>query len=421
MEGVDIDALFDVARQLQECEGVEASDATGGEASDATGGVVMRTLDGSFHVCTGISCPYAVQDKDSEKHWMCSLTGKLISTCVESSHDASWTGRSCSSADPDMHSGAVKPRAWKTKRDAFTDSARAYSQHQSISIDEPVFEGASVAAPSDAVVKRGAPSILEIDEQAVERQRAQKASKRALTLDSSNVRARLLGEASTVARRLLSTLEGVTVAVEAIAKVGDQDPRLTDYDYVLQVGLQRYVQRCIKERCAVHLNTIHDVCIRANAFVKKRRKQAAMRERIGKIKKIAMDGRTIELCASLIVAIWNAVCISSYFLRHQAGDSFKPFSAGVLYAFKRGLWLQNGVLIIPQLTDLSDQLPVLRSSIATQQAKQLQASSHKGLCALHKAISSVGSMEDDARQRVLDRFSVASRIANELKVHATLP
>ena len=91
----------------------------------------------------------------------------------------------------------------------------------------------------------------------------------------------------------------------------------------------------------MHLNTIHDVCIRANAFVKKRRKQAAMRaHRQDQKDRHGADHQALRL---LIVAIWNAVC-SSCFCGTKAGDSFKPFSAGVLYAFKRGLWLQNGVL-----------------------------------------------------------------------------
>jgi hypothetical protein len=228
----------------------------------------------------------------------------------------------------------------------------------------------------------------------------------------------LAGEASQVVRRLLGTLEGVTAL--SSQPPAASDPRFENYDFVFSVGMRRYIARCRQKREPVQLSEIHDICISSNTFVKQKRKDAEKRARAVKVKALATDGRTIDLCASLIVSIWSAVCITSHFMHHQSGDSFKPFASGIMYALKRGLWLPNGVMIIPQLDDLSDQLPVLRSLVASATAKQLQASSHKGLCALHKAITSIEEMEPGARASVEQRLSVSALIARDLKRHATI-
>tara|TARA_B110000971_G_scaffold156428_1_gene159786 strand:+ start:401 stop:1747 length:1347 start_codon:yes stop_codon:yes gene_type:complete len=391
---------------------------------------VTRMEDGGFHVCTGMACPYKIQSLDNEKNYVCSLTGTLVGYCMESAHDASWTGRSCGSADPDMTSGAVKGRMWKTKRDAFNDSVRAYGRSSTISIDEKPLEEyenggdskhdqSSTSQSQETIVKRGAPCICDIDESAVAAQKLSKAHKRAQTLETQDVRTRLKSEACQVVRKLLLTLEGVT-AINATKPAIPSDPRLANYDFVLSFGIRKYVAKCKEANDSVQLSVIHDICIASNTFVKTRRKEASKLERAEKVKAIASDGRTAELCSSLIVAIWNAVCVTTHFMKHQSGDSFKPFAAGIMYAFKRGLYLPNGTMLVPHLEDLSEQLPVLRSLVATNAAKQLQASSHKGLCAIHKAISSIDGMDPESKQVVMRRVSVASTIARDLQAHTTI-
>ena len=434
MEEADVDKIFDMmqrSRSSDQGRGEEFDSDDSDKQDDEHDSVskVFRRKDGSFHVCKGMLCPYVVQSTDIEKHYVCSLTGFMVAGCMESRHDASWTGRSCGSADPDMASGAVKIRTWKTKREAFNESVRAYDMSSSISIDEVDREQrtSSAAAESDAASskpediaasKRGAPCICDIDEDAVAAQKLNKAFKRANVIERSDVRARLVAEASQVVRRLLSTLEGVNAVSNQPPAASD--PRFENYDFVFSVGVRRYVARCRQRHEPVQLSEIHDICISSNTFVKQKRKDAEKRSRAVKIRSIATDGRTIDLCASLIVSIWSAVCITSHFMHHQSGDSFKPFASGIMYALKRGLWLPNGVMVIPQLEDLSEQLPVLRSLVASAAAKQLQASSHKGLCAMHKAISSIDKMDPESKALVEQRLSISAAIARDLKRHATI-
>lgn len=447
MDDAKLDELFEVMRRQKRHEEefpdrvdqhADDDEEEGGEdehaaAADGTAQQnVCRLSDGSYHICAGMKCPYVEQSLDNERHYVCTKSGLHVGSYVDARHDAAWTGRSCGSADPDMASGAVKMRTWKTKREIFNDSVRAYDRSSKISIEEQVYvppkqydsagnaiaseKGGGSSEDNGQPSKRGAPCITEIDEKAVAEQKIRKATRRANVVDDADVRARLVSEAAHVARKLLSTLEGVH-AVSAQPPTA-HDPRYENYDFVLNVGIRRHISRCRELKQQVTLSAIHDICIASNAFVKQRRRDAAKRERAIKAKAIATDGRTIDLCATLVVSIWTAVCVTPHFMTQISGDSFKPFAAGVMYALKRGVWLPSGAMIVPQLDDLADQLPVLRSTIASAAAKQLQASSHKGLCAIHKAISSIDQMSSSDKRTVADRLSVASKIAHDLKRHA---
>ena len=78
----------------------------------------------------------------------------------------------------------------------------------------------------------------------------------------------------------------------------------------------------------------------------------------------------------------------------KGNDSFRPFAAGILYSFKRGLYLSDGTCVVPELASLAASLPALRSAQSTAAAKQLQSSSHRGICSFHRSISSVAQMPE---------------------------
>ena len=72
----------------------------------------------------------------------------------------------------------------------------------------------------------------------------------------------------------------------------------------------------------------------------------------------------------------------------RGNDSYRPFVSGVLYALKRGVSLPDGTVVLPQLPQLTDALPALRTTAANSAAKAIHASSHRGLCTLHRSIAS---------------------------------
>lgn len=414
---------------------------------------------GKWHVCKGLACPHVGQSSEGDRQYTCRLSGRVVSGSQESAHDASWTGRSCTSADPDMQSGAVSGvSAWKGKRNAFSASAAAYASASSMTMNDISFDvqgssagtelggGSSETCCSDLVVrdtegldhtaqkdalqepKRGAPCIVDVDEKALQEQKRNKALRRIASLQDKAVQTRLRSDASTVVVKLFSVthlLKQSQQSNTAHACKKDRsvsggaltlsDPRLENYDFVLNMAFKRYVSRCKEQKCAPTVSGIHDVCIAANQFVKKRRRDAQERvETSTSSRKIAINGITVDLCSQLILTLWRAMCTTPHFVGHQTGDSFRPFAAGVMYALKRGLRLPNNMVLVPAIEEIASQLPTLRSSTATHAARQLQQASHRGLCAIQRGLASIDTMSLEEQFVAIKQLKVVSSVANRL-------
>jgi len=89
--------------------------------------------------------------------------------------------------------------------------------------------------------------------------------------------------------------------------------------------------------------------------------------------------------------------------------------AGIMYAMKRGIRLKSGLVVVPSIDVLSAQLPTLRSSSGNSEARQLQASSHRGLCAVHRAIASIETMVYADREPVIEKLQIAAEISSSLE------
>ena len=118
--------------------------------------------------------------------------------------------------------------------------------------------------------------------------------------------------------------------------------------------------------------------------------------------------------ATLSVALWKAAHATSY-LRVTDGrkstESFRPFAAGVLYSFKRGVNLPDGRPLVPVLGAIQAHLPALRSNLASAAARQLQSSSHRGVCCLQRAMGSLRTMPPEECEFALTLFGAASKQA----------
>jgi hypothetical protein len=199
------------------------------------------------------------------------------------------------------------------------------------------------------------------------------------------------------------------------AAVTLSDPRLENYDFVLNMALKRYAARCKEQRCAPTISGVHDVCIAANQFVKERKRESNERSTNAvSSRKIAINGITVDLCAQLILTLWCAMCTTPHFVENQTGDSFRPFAAGVMYALKRGLRLPNNMVLVPAIEKIASQLPTLRSATATNAAKQLQQASHRGLCAIQRGLASIDTMSLEEQQVAMKQLKVVSSVATRL-------
>lgn len=454
-EGVNEDELFALAAKSQSigdgqwnvsADGSDDSEEEDDSGEDPHGSVVVQIADGSWHVCRGMSCPHLEQSTDTDRLYICKLSGRVVACAHEGSHDSSWTGRSCSSADPDMQSSTVGGASWRYKRSAFAASAAAYSMARSMSarggtssydnVDSSFESMAPPASTSDAAEaatrstkdgKRGAPCVVDVDDLAVQSHRRNKALRRIASLRDQSVQSRLLTDASTVVVKLFSVVNNAASSSKKDQAVSGgaatlEDPRLENYDFVLNMALKRYAARCQERREPPTMLGVHDVCIAANQFVKERQRKAAERvasKSNASSRKIVSNGKTIELCAQLILNLWIAMCTTVYFVEHQSGDSFRPFAAGVMYALKRGLRLPNNMIMVPAVEPLARHLPTLRSPTATPAAKQLQQASHRGLCAIQRGIASINTMSEDEQKVALDQLrvvcSTATRLSNFVK------
>lgn len=193
------------------------------------------------------------------------------------------------------------------------------------------------------------------------------------------------------------------------------------------LALRSYVAACVSGQQALDLDTLTTVLIHANEFVRSQRvlasTQAAAKNSTTKPKKTGtkaatsrkgskacFSGQVRNLLAQLIVSLWRAACLTKYFRTSKKGnDSFRPFSAGVLYSLKRGLYLSDGTCAVPELEELSNHLPALRSANSTPAAKQLQSSSHRGICSIQRSLASLREMSAEDAEPAYTLLRDASR------------
>ena len=420
------------------------------DQKDADTRVFQLPNGGGFHVCAGRMCPHvSVCVTAVEKEYVCNLVGVVVCKTMEASGDSGWTGRSVASADPDQTSGGVSSSAWRAKRDAFLTSQNAWARAKVISTEDilsdeedapggasseraPAYTNDANSKPTKQS-KRGAPCVVDTSDVATREMRREKSTRRIQSLMDSSTMERLRKDASSVVCKLLS------VPVESEASSGGatsssssasataagtdasslEDPRLQNYDFVFMVGLRRYMARCNAESTVPLLDTINNIAITASNFVRER-KRAAKNKREGGtnpavVRSVIHSGQCIDHTAALICAMWTACCETPAFRDAQFGDSFKPFAAGVLYAMKNGIAMtdmqKEEFELIPQMRLFSDQLPTLKTSASNQSARQLQSSSHKGMCAIHRAIASLNDIKDTSvREAIMLRFKQAARV-----------
>ena len=420
--------------------------------------VVFQLENGSYHVCRGKKCLHTFTRYNAiEKELVCGLSGRVVATSMEANGDVSWTGRSTGSADPDLGNAGCISNVWKNKRDAFSVSASAWQKSTEIAIEDVEEDDdeytTRIPKASDSLkpsIKRGAPCVIHTSDNEIQLQRREKAVKRNLALkdfviverlrkDASNVIAKLFsvpldfsdegaeGAAASATTATAATAATTATTAAAVDAASLDDPRLQNYDFVFLVGLRRYVARCKAENMYPTLDTIHNIASSASVFVKSRQKAAKKKsQRVPSkhsMRQYVTNGQTIEFCASLICALWVAVCSTPPFKESQFGDSFRPFAAGILYAMKKGVVMNDidasEFELVPQIHFISDQLPTLKTSTTNYAARQLQSSSHKGICALHRAIASVSEVDEDEQKEILSRFKAAARVGFQLLEHVS--
>ena len=398
------------------------------------GATYVELPDGDYHVCFGIACKHAAVDA-SKSIW-CGMTGLYVGFHAERDHDASWTGRSTSSANPDDLSGTPQG-GWLKRRDMYQASVDAHRMAVKLTDEECVYVPKERDARPAGPVKRGALCVDETADQVAGPSAGASGSKRHRTskrVDHAREANRKLHiEAMNILDKLVNAEHchaAAPAATDDPARDGPLDPRLQNLEFVRNAALRKYSNDVRSGARPFDMSTLHDICIHANEFVRRQRSlqrerdaRALAREHEDAAPAVTrrFDGQTQRCCADLVVNLWSAVCSTPYMREDRRGnDSFRPFAAGILYGLKRGTYLPDGTCIVPELPMISAQLPQLRSQQASTAAKQLQSSSHRGLCSLHRSIASLDRETDEERRgETQERFRVAAAVAAMLRALCT--
>ena len=443
VEALDYDALFEIAdnaRQLADEEDSQDYDIQAETLFDNPLSVermrsgcpmhVMRLSDGDYHVCFGLTCRDAVIEKNRQV--VCAVSGMIVGIDPAPHFgDGGWTGRSTSSANPDDSAG-LPIGGWARRRDAVSLSMDAY--HVAQTIDDGDVLPSKTATPNTSALprpsKRGASCVDVLDEETATRRTGELISKEPWTSDVWN---KLVMDATNIISKLFCNTQALQPPQAAPPATQEAlDPRLQNVEFVRRAALMRYGRNCASGLCALTMDGIHDVCVQANEFVRQQRMLAANRNDAAQeaaksskgkgncrrtIRGDRISGQQKTSIAELIVRLWRAATHTPYMKQgKKSNDSFRPFAAGVLYTFKRGLYLEDGTCIIPQLPTLAALLPALRCPKASAAARQLQSSSHRGVCSLHRAIASISEADDPAEKKEIKQaFASAAQSAALLR------
>jgi hypothetical protein len=369
--------------------------------------LVAYLPDGDVHVCKGPLCPFVELNVD--KCYTCTLSGFVFG--VMSVREDFSTGRQAGSSNPDDHAGEPVGGQWRPKKDLAGMSNAAMNSASTLEDDgaecaagaEGAFSPKLVPTPGvqsegPKVVKRGARCVTEdFDAPSVPPKRV-----RSSRGTSDRERFRTLSEDAEATLSKLVNFEKRSEAKSAKPR----DARLMDRAALFELSFKKYCKECLASGTAPSLDDIHNISLAAARVAAEEKRKAALE---GGRKALLLKVRIREQVSSLAVCLWQASCKTPYMASARKGaDSFRPFVCGSFYALKRGVSLPDGTVVLPACPELAEALPALRSTAAGSAAKALHASSHRGLCTLHRSISSC--TPDQASELYGDCARLASQL-----------
>ena len=391
---LDVDSLFAQADEARREARLQSGDAESSDDDDEDGmGRATYSVcpDGDIHACFGMKCKHVRLNHD--QCYVCAISGHVVGVHHARENDPGWTGRSTGSANPDDSAG-MPVGGWVKRRDMWAASVAAFRAADQMSDADVVPVPVAAPAPAPAV-KRGALCVDETPDANAAPKKARGSRKETWTRDAIDK----------MANDALYVIDKLFIAdPKKLAPEAPLDPRHQNLEYVKGMAIRKYVSRCAKGESELNLDVLSNVVIHANAYVREQRAIAAARLEAAALRAKAKRNRTgavysgqirNQLC-QLIVSLWRACCLSKHFKAAKKGsDAFRPFAAGILYSLKRGLYLPDGTCVVPVLTELSAHLPALRSAESTAAAKQLQSSSHRGICSMQRALTSISYMTQE--------------------------
>lgn len=359
---------------------------------------MVRLPDGDIHLCEH-GCAHAVMQPDGDM--VCPFSGLVCGHAPTERTDFS-TGRSTWSADPDMQCGGPVGGAWRKKIDRVAASKHAHCLATQFD-DSVVPTAKEPQKPAKVPVKRGALCVDESPDPDIAPKRSRNSKKDVENCEQMN---NLVTEAASIYTKLMSIKTARTVSGPCVPKK-PVDTRLLNAELLFTASLRKYLKETIARGARPSMDDVHNISLAVEAVVaeERRKVQDSNDMRTGKFSNI----RFREIVSRLAVSLWFGACNTPYMDQaRRGGDSFRPFCVGVYYSLKRGLTLSDGTVLVPACTGFADALPTQRDISSDPVSKSLHASSHRGLCSIHRCIASI---DIDAQHSV---FTSALRLAREM-------
>ena len=348
---------------------------------------------GDVHICRGAAC--CDVELNDEAKWVCRHSGAVVGTHrVRDDHS---TGRNAGSANPDDHAGEpAGGLGWRPRKDQIALSHLAYQAAETSEAknEESLLFEAAKPVPR-TMAKRGACCV---DVKDSDGRRPRKTRR---VVDTREAFSSLQQDAELTMSKLVNFEKRADHAKKPT------DERLLDANALFSAALKKYIKECATSNQRPSLDMAHNLALVSASIVAEQKKKRAIEAgRSALLLKVRMRQKV----TTLAVTLWLASTETPYMKERsrRGADSFRPFVCGVLYALKRGVALSDGTMVLPCCPDLAAALPALRATAANSAAKALHASSHRGLCTLHRSIASCTGSD------ALRLYGTAARLAKEL-------
>lgn len=365
---------------------------------------MIRLEDGDIHLCDS-SCPYAVTCKNGDL--VCPFSSMVIGHAATERTDYS-TGRNTWSVDPDMNAGTngTNGMTWRKKISNVTASKQAHriSKQLDDSVMPKAKEQNKSAVPK---IKRGALCVDEEVDTSTVHKKPRMSKKR---VESNEQVHSLVAEANSIFCKLIHTKSSSKTASsssthEDIPPVVDK--RLLNSEALFNSAIKKYAKELQGTGKRACIDDIHNIAITVQDIVHDAQRKLGEQHKFEaqRFKNI----RFREVVSRLAVSIWRGICQTPYMGKaRRGGDSFRPFCVGIYYSLKRGLSLSDGTVLVPAFEAFQYVFPSSKEIALNPSSKALHASSHRGLCSIHRCIASV---DVETQHRL---FSHAMRLVPEL-------
>lgn len=167
-----------------------------------------------------------------------------------------------------------------------------------------------------------------------------------------------------------------------------------DVDVQWLDATRKYINRQSANGQPVSLDDLHNFSINLRRVEELRQKRvsAYTQARNHDVKYL----HTRRAAASLAVEIWFIVRSSMHMRQsRRTGDSFAPFAAYIFFCMRNGIYLENGLCIVPSCRLISNALPEIRSQHNSHRSHTNHLSAHKGGNIFARSIASMSTPEQE--------------------------